>query len=100
MTKRVIEHEVKLEKSVKIILATLAFGVLAHAFVPTFSVTSALAKKHVSGSLQKLPLSVYVKGPVRLTGNLKLGLDGKLGLGGGLSLSGALKCDGCAPTQN
>lgn len=43
MTKRVIEHEVKLEKSVKIILAALAFGVLAHAFAPAFGVREASA---------------------------------------------------------
>ncbi len=50
MTKRVIEHEIKLEKSVKIILAALAFGVLAHAFVPAFSIKDALAEM-VSGSI-------------------------------------------------
>ena len=43
MTKRVIEHEIKLEKSVKIILAALAFGVLAHAFAPAFSIKEAFA---------------------------------------------------------
>jgi hypothetical protein len=43
MTKRTIEHEVKLEKSVKIILAALAFGVLAHAFAPAFSINDAMA---------------------------------------------------------
>jgi hypothetical protein len=43
MTKQVVEHEVKLEKSVKIILAALAFGVLAHALVPVLSVDEAKA---------------------------------------------------------
>lgn len=43
MTKRVIEHEVKLEKSVKLILAVLAFGVLAHLFAPAFSIKEAFA---------------------------------------------------------
>lgn len=83
MTKRMIEHEVKLETSVKVILAALAFGVLAHAFVPAFSVTSAFAKKHISGK----PFTVRLAGPVRLSG--------KLGLGGKLNLGGAVKCDGC-----
>ena len=36
MTKRVIEHEIKLEKSVKIILGVLAFGVFLNAFAPVF----------------------------------------------------------------
>ena len=83
MTKRVIEHEVKLEKSIKIILAAFAFGVLAHAFVPAFSVRSALSSA---------PLRVIVRGPVSLSG--KVGLSGKLGLGG------AVKCDGCIASRN
>ena len=45
MTKRVIEHEIKLEKSVKAILAVLAFGVLAHAFAPAFSIKEASAQR-------------------------------------------------------
>ena len=77
MTKRVIQHEVKLEKSVKIIFAALAFGVLAHAFVPAFSVRSAVAEA-IKGTL-----SVSLSGPVQLSG--------KLGLGG------AVKCKGCIP---
>lgn len=44
MTKRVIEHEIKLEKSVKLILAVIAFGVFAHLFAPAFSVKDALAE--------------------------------------------------------
>ena len=43
MTKRVIEHEIKLEKSVKIILGVLAFGVLLNAFAPVFDVRKAFA---------------------------------------------------------
>ena len=38
MTKRVVEHEIKLEKSVKIILGVLALGVLLNAFAPVFDV--------------------------------------------------------------
>ena len=44
MITRVIEHEIKLEKSVKIILAVLAIGVFANAFAPAFSVKDALAE--------------------------------------------------------
>ncbi len=85
MTKRVIEHEIKLEKSVKIILAALAFGLLAHAFVPIFTVETALAASH--RILGKGTLPVRFVGPLRLSGQLNLG--GKLGLGG------TVKCDGC-----
>ena len=44
MTKRVVEHEIKLEKSVKIILGVLALGVLLNAFAPAFSVREAFAE--------------------------------------------------------
>ena len=81
MTKRVIEYEIKLETSLKIILAALAFGVLAHAFVPAFSVKSAVSE------VIKGTLSVSLSGPVQLSG--------KLGLGG------AVRCHGCiAPTRS
>ena len=59
MTKRVVEHEIKLEKSVKVILGVLALGVLLNAFAPVFDVRKAFAelsygdkiKVVVSGSL-------------------------------------------------
>ena len=44
MTKRVEEHEIKLEESVKVILGVLALGVVLHAFVPIFDVTKAFAE--------------------------------------------------------
>ena len=44
MTKRVIEHEIKLQKSVIVILAVLAIGVCANAFAPVFGVKEALAE--------------------------------------------------------
>jgi hypothetical protein len=44
MTKRVVEHKIKLEKSVKIILGVLAFGVFLNAFAPAFSVREAYAQ--------------------------------------------------------
>ena len=43
MNKRVVEHKIKLEKSVKIILGVLAFGVFLNAFAPAFSVREAYA---------------------------------------------------------
>ena len=43
MTDRKITHEVKLQKSVIVILAVLAIGVLANAFAPALNVKSALA---------------------------------------------------------
>ena len=44
MTKRVVEHKIKLEKSVKIILGVLAFGVFLNAFTPVFDVRKAFAE--------------------------------------------------------
>ena len=45
MTKRTVQHEIKLEKSVKIILGALAIGVMANAFTPdTFSIKDAMAE--------------------------------------------------------
>ena len=43
MNKRVVEHEIKIEKSVKVILGVLALGVLLNAFAPAFDVRKALA---------------------------------------------------------
>jgi len=56
MTKRVVEHKIKLEKSVKIILGVLAFGVFLNAFAPAFSVRNAFAEM---GKWQHTP--VYIK---------------------------------------
>ncbi len=44
MSDRKITHEVKLQKSVIIILAVLAVGVMANAFAPAFNVKDALAQ--------------------------------------------------------
>ena len=46
MNKRVVEHKIKLEKSVKIILGVLAFGVFLNAFAPVFDVRKAFALEH------------------------------------------------------
>ena len=43
MTSRVVEHKIKLEKSVKIILGVLAVGVFLNAFAPAFDVRKAFA---------------------------------------------------------
>ncbi len=44
MTNRVVEHKITLEKSVKIILGVLAFGVFLNAFAPVFDVEKASAQ--------------------------------------------------------
>ena len=54
MTNRTIKDEIKLQKSVIIILAILAIGVFANAFAPAFTIKDALASSmnvFVSGSL-------------------------------------------------
>ena len=50
MTKRVVEHEIKLEKSVTIILGVLAFGVFLNAFAPVFNVRKVFADITDKGS--------------------------------------------------
>ena len=51
MTKRTVQHEIKLEKSVKIILGALAIGVMANAFTPdAFSIKDAMAE-YIEGGL-------------------------------------------------
>ena len=44
MTNRTIKHEIKLQKSVIVILGILAVGVFANAFAPAFSVKEAFAQ--------------------------------------------------------
>ena len=58
MTKRVIEHEIKLQKSVIVILAVLAIGVCANALAPAFDVKEALADDKL-GSSPMMP--VYIE---------------------------------------
>ena len=43
MSNKTIKHEVKLQKSVIILLGFLAFGVCANIFAPTFSIKEAKA---------------------------------------------------------
>ena len=60
MSNKTIKHEVKLQKSVIVILAVLAIGVCANAFSPAFSIKEALAD-YESGSI-----SVMLSGGVSL----------------------------------
>jgi len=57
MTKRVIEHEIKLQKPVIVILAVLAIGVCANALAPVFDVKEASAL--LMGSQPTAP--IYIK---------------------------------------
>jgi len=49
MPNRTIKHEVKLQKSVIVILGLLALGVCANAFAPAISVKEAFAKHRMVG---------------------------------------------------
>ena len=51
MTERVVKHEVKLEKSVVIILGLLAFGMCANAFSSAFNVKEVSADHYKQGNL-------------------------------------------------
>ena len=51
MTERTVRHEVKLQRSVVVILGVLAFGVCANAFLPAFSVKEVSADHYRHGSL-------------------------------------------------
>ena len=58
MTKRVVEHKIKLEEYVKVILWILAVGVFLNAFAPVFDVRKAFAGTGVDGDLYD---PVYIK---------------------------------------
>ena len=62
MNKRVVEHKIKLEKSVKIILGVLAFGVFLNAFAPVFDVRNAFAEFNKFRGSVDLPFYVVCKG--------------------------------------
>ena len=62
MTKRVVEHEIKLEKSVKIILGVLAFGVFLNAFAPVFDVRKAFAEFDSARGSKMYPFYLECKG--------------------------------------
>ena len=60
MKDRVIEHKVRLEKSVKIILGVLAVGVFLNAFAPVFDVRKAFAQIGMIGSIHN-PVHIICK---------------------------------------
>ena len=61
MNKRIIEYEVKLGKSLKVILAVLAIGVLLNAFSPIMSAKSAFAELSANETLNlKVKHSGYI----------------------------------------
>ena len=60
MKDQVIEHKVKLEKSVKIILGVLAVGVFLNAFAPVFDVRKAFAQIGMIGSIHN-PVHIICK---------------------------------------
>ena len=60
MKDRVIEHKVKLEKSVKIILGVLAVGVFLNTFAPVFDVRKAFAQIGMIGSIHN-PVHIICK---------------------------------------
>ena len=52
MTNRTIKHEIKLQKSVVVILGILAIGVCANAFAPAFSIKEAMAELYSGSTLR------------------------------------------------
>ena len=68
MTNRTIKHEIKLQKSVIVILGILAVGVFANAFAPAFDVKSAFANHNgVGGDLgtKQHPLHIVCRSGCR-----------------------------------
>jgi hypothetical protein len=61
MTKRVVGHEIKLEKSVKIILGVLALGVLLNAFAPAFDVRKVSAVELYQDGSSTQPIYIVCK---------------------------------------
>ena len=61
MTKRVVEHKIKLEEYVKVILWILAVGVFLNAFAPVFDVRKAFAELDAGDRIK-----VQVQGMVKV----------------------------------
>jgi hypothetical protein len=59
MSERKVIHEVKLQKSVVIILGALAFGVCANVFAPAFTIKDAVAELGYGDKL-KIEHSGYI----------------------------------------
>jgi len=60
MTNREVSHHVKLETSVKIILAVLAIGVMLNAVIPAVQSGTAFAGRHCGGGID--PCFVQLSG--------------------------------------
>ena len=63
MSNRTIKHEVKLEKSVKIILGIFAIGVFLNVFSPLLKTTTALAELDGGDNLNVYHKIFYCLGP-------------------------------------
>ncbi len=61
MTSRAVEHKIKLEKSVKIILGVLAVGVFLNAFAPVFDVRNAFAVELYQDGSRSQPIYIVCK---------------------------------------
>ena len=63
MNNRTITHEVKLEKSVKIIIGIFAIGVFLNVFSPLLETTTALAEwKYLQGTSSSRPVYIDCSG--------------------------------------
>ena len=61
MTKRVVEHKIKLEKSLTIILGVLALGVFLNSFAPAFDVRKASAVELYNDGSRGQPIYIVCK---------------------------------------
>lgn len=65
MSDKTIKHEVKLQKSVIVILAVMAFGLCANAFAPAFSIKEALALSNYDS------ITVNLRGGISHSGSIR-----------------------------
>ncbi len=65
MSNKTITHEVKLQKSVIIILGVMAFGLCANVFAPALSLKEALALEHLD------QIFVTIDGSLSHSGRIK-----------------------------
>ena len=65
MSNKTITHEVKLQKSVIIILGVMAFGLCANVFAPALSLKEALALENYDS------ISVTIDGSLNHSGRIK-----------------------------
>ena len=74
MSERTVKHEVKLHKSVVVILAVMAFGLCANAFALVFSIRNATAKIPTPPSSSEL-LNSFKEEKVDLMPAIVMSLD-------------------------